>query len=124
IAGGQRHPMDAKADLAVRVISDYHGVTAAREAHEEFNRGFRKKEIPEDIETKEVSIAAGPIRLTKLLAAPNLGPSNTEAHPLIESGAVHMNDQRVTDPKTEISVPGEYLFKVGKRRFLRVIAAK
>src|SRR5215471_11283578 len=124
IAGGQRHPMDAKADLAVRIISDYHGGTAAREAREEFNRVFRKKEVPEDIETKEVSIAAGPIRLTKLLAAVSLAPSNTEAQRLIESGAVHMNDQRVTDPKTEISDSGEYLFKVGKRRFLRVIAAK
>jgi hypothetical protein len=40
---------------------------------------------------------------------------------LIESGAVHINDQRVTDVKAELSSPGEYLFKVGKRRFLRLI---
>ena len=124
IAGGQRHPMDVKAALAVRIISDYHGVAAAETAREEFNRVFRKREIPEDIETKEVSLAAGPLRLTKFLATAGLAPSNTEAQRLIESGAVHMNDQRVTDPKAEISQPGEYLFKVGKRRFLRVIAAK
>jgi tyrosyl-tRNA synthetase len=124
IAGGQRHPMDAKAALAVRIISGYHGLAAAEGAREEFNRVFRKMEVPEDIETKEVSLAAGPVRLTKLLAAVGLAPSNTEGQRLIESGAVHMNDQRVTDPKAEISRPGEYLFKVGKRRFLRVIAAK
>ena len=40
---------------------------------------------------------------------------------MIESGAVHINDQRVTDPKAEISQAGEYLFKVGKRRFMRVL---
>jgi tyrosyl-tRNA synthetase len=124
IAEGKHHPMDAKASLAVRIISDYHGAAAGEAAREEFNRVFRKKEVPEDIETKEVSIAAGPLRLTKLLAAVGLAPSITEAQRLIESGAVHMNDQRVTDPKAEISQPGEYLFKVGKRRFLRVIAAK
>jgi tyrosyl-tRNA synthetase len=124
IAGGQRHPMDVKADLAVRIVSDYHGIAAAETAREEFNRVFRKREIPEDIETKEVSLAAGPLRLTKFLATAGLAPSNTEAQRLIESGAVHMNEQRVTDPKAEISHPGEYLFKVGKRRFLRVIAAK
>jgi tyrosyl-tRNA synthetase len=124
IAEGKHHPMDAKAALAVRIISDYHGAAAGEAAREEFNRVFRKKEVPEDIETKEVSLAAGPIRLTKLLASVGLAPSNTEAQRLIESGAVHMNDQRVTDPKAEIAQPGEYLFKVGKRRFLRVIAAK
>src|SRR5262249_45790923 len=124
IAGGQRHPMDVKADLAVRIISGYHGIAAAETARGEFNRVFRNREIPEDIETKEVSLAAGPLRLTKFLAGAGLASSNTEAQRLIESGAVHMNEQRVTDPKAEISHPGEYLFKVGKRRFLRVIAAK
>ncbi len=38
-----------------------------------------------------------------------------------ESGAVHMNDARITDPKTEISKPGEYFFKVGNRRFLKLV---
>jgi tyrosyl-tRNA synthetase len=116
--------MEAKADLAVRIISDYHGAAAAESAREEFNRVFRKREIPEDIETKEVSVASGPLRLIKLLASLNLAPSNTEAQRLIESGAVHVNDQRITDPKSEISQPGEYLIKVGKRRFLRLLAAK
>src|SRR4029453_14520072 len=49
VASGKRHPMEAKAELAVRIISDYHGQTAAQGAREEFNRVFRKGEIPEDI---------------------------------------------------------------------------
>ena len=121
ITAGVRHPMDVKADLAVRIITDYHGAAAAEAAREEFNRVFRNREIPEDIETKEISIAAGPLRLPKVLTATGLAPSNTEAQRLIESGAVHMNEQRITDPKAEISAPGEYLFKVGKRRFLRLL---
>ncbi|HMF02607.1 MAG TPA: tyrosine--tRNA ligase [Terriglobia bacterium] len=120
IAAGHRHPMDAKADLAVRIITDYHGAAAAELAREEFNRVFRKRETPEDIETKNLSIAL-PIRLTKLLASVNLAPSITEAQRLIESGAVHMNGERITDAKAEISAPGEYLFKVGKRRFLKLL---
>jgi tyrosyl-tRNA synthetase len=120
IAAGHRHPMDAKADLAVRIITDYHGAPAAELARDEFNRVFRKRETPEDIETKNISIAL-PIRLTKLLASVNLAPSITEAQRLIESGAVHVNGKRITDPKAEISAPGEYLFKVGKRRFLKLL---
>jgi tyrosyl-tRNA synthetase len=120
IAAGHRHPMDAKADLAVRIITDYHGAPAAELARDEFNRVFRKRETPEDIETKNISIPL-PIRLTKLLASVNLAPSITEAQRLIESGAVHVNGERITDPKAEISAPGEYLFKVGKRRFLKLL---
>jgi tyrosyl-tRNA synthetase len=120
IAAGHRHPMDAKADLAVRIITNYHGAPAAELARDEFNRVFRKRETPEDIETKNISIAL-PIRLTKLLASVNLAPSITEAQRLIESGAVHVNGERITDPKAEISAPGEFLFKVGKRRFLKLL---
>jgi tyrosyl-tRNA synthetase len=121
VGSGKRHPMEAKADLAVQIITDYHGPAAAQASRDEFNRVFRKGEVPEDIETKKLSLAAGPMRLTKLLAAVNLAPSNAEAQRLIESGAVHMNDQRISDVKAELSKPGEYLFKVGKRRFLRLI---
>jgi len=124
IAGGKRHPMDVKADLAVRIITDYHGAAAAGAAREAFNRVFRKREAPEDIVTKEISLASGPQRLTRLLASLGLAPSNSEAQRLIESGAVHMNDERITDPKAEISRPGEYLFKVGKRRFLRLVVRR
>jgi tyrosyl-tRNA synthetase len=121
IADGRRHPMEVKADLAVRIITDYHGADAAIAAREEFNRVVRKRETPEDIEKKEVSSASGPLRVTKLLATMNLAPSNAEAQRLVESGAVHINGERVTDPKAEISKPGEYVFKVGKRRFLKLI---
>ena len=121
VASGKRHPMEVKADLAVQIITDFQGVAAAKSAREEFNRVFRKGEIPEDIETKELSISSGPMRIAKLMAAVELASSVAESQRLIESGAVHINDQRIMDPKAEISKPGEYLFKVGKRRFLKLI---
>src|SRR6185369_13966065 len=79
------HPKKVKEDLAVRIIRDYHGGAAAEAAREEFNRIFGKREVPEDIETKEISLASGPIRLTKLMASVNLAPSIAEAQRLIES---------------------------------------
>ena len=124
IASGKRHPMEVKADLGVRIVTGYHGAAAAEGAREEFNRVFRKRQNPEDIEIKKISITESPIRLTRLLPTLNLASSNAEAQRLIESGAVHINDQKVTDPKTEMSQPGEYLLKVGKRRFLRLIVTK
>src|SRR5438067_6328319 len=124
IASGKRHPMEVKADLGVRIVTGYHGAAEAEGAREEFNRVFRKRQNPEDIEIKKISITESPIRLTRLLPTLNLASSNAEAQRLIESGAVHINDQRVTDPTAAMSQPGEYLLKVGKRRFLRLIVTK
>jgi tyrosyl-tRNA synthetase len=121
IAAGARHPMDVKAELAVRIITDYHGAVAAAAARDEFNRVFRKREVPEDIETRRVSVGEFPTRVTKLLVFLGLAPSVSEAQRLVESGAVHVNDERIMDVKAEISNPGEYLFKVGKRRFFKLV---
>ena len=118
-----RHPKEVKEDLAVTIITLYHGVAAASAARDNFRSVFSKKELPADMETKELAVSAAPMKLTKLLASLGLAPSVTEAQRLIESGAVHLDDQRVTNVKAEfqLSTPGEHTFKVGKRRFLRVV---
>ena len=117
-----QHPKEVKENLAATIITQYHGAAAADSARQHFRSVFGQKEVPSDIETKELERSATPVRLTKLLASLGLAPSVAEAQRLLESGAVHLNDQRVTNVKAELdlSQPGEYIFKVGKRRFLRV----
>jgi tyrosyl-tRNA synthetase len=118
-----RHPKEVKEDLAATIIALYHDAAAAKAAREHFRSVFSQKELPTDMETKELARSATPVRLTKLLASLGLSPSVTEAQRLIESGAVHLDDQRVTNVKAELdlSAPAEHTFKVGKRRFLRVM---
>jgi tyrosyl-tRNA synthetase len=118
-----RHPKEVKEDLAAAVISLYHGAAAAESARQHFRSVFGQKELPADIETKELAVSPTPVKMTKLLASLGLAPSVTEAQRLIESGAVHLDDQRVTNVKAEfdLSTPGVHTFKVGKRRFLRVV---
>jgi tyrosyl-tRNA synthetase len=122
IASGRHHPMDAKADLAVEIITHYHGSSAAQAARGEFNRVFRKGEVPEDIETKHLKIAA-PIRVSRLIASLQLASSVSEAQRLMEAGAVYIDEQRIADVKAELdlSQPSEHLLKVGKRRFLKLV---
>jgi tyrosyl-tRNA synthetase len=112
-----------KEDLAATIITLYHGAAAANSARQQFKSVFGQKEIPADVETREVAVSATPVKLTKLLTTLGLAPSVTEAQRLIESGAVHINDQRITNIKAEfdLSKPGVHTFKVGKRRFLRVV---
>jgi tyrosyl-tRNA synthetase len=124
VTSGKRHPMDVKADLAVEIITHYHGSAAAAAAREEFNRVFRKGQLPDNIETKQQA-PSGPVRVAKLIASLQLASSVSEAQRLIESGAVHIDDQRVTDVKAELDLsrPADYIFKVGKRRFLKLTIA-
>jgi tyrosyl-tRNA synthetase len=116
------HPMDAKTRLAETVVAQYHGSDAVKAARDHFEAVFRQRELPAEMETREMGVAAS-IRITKLIAQLGLAPSVTEAQRLVESGAVHLNDQRITAVRSELdlSVPGEHILKVGKRRFLRLV---
>ncbi|HYE14960.1 MAG TPA: tyrosine--tRNA ligase, partial [Pyrinomonadaceae bacterium] len=51
VAGGL-NPRDAKVDLAKRIITDFHSADAARAAEEEFNRVFKRKEAPDEVEER------------------------------------------------------------------------
>ena len=47
---GERNPRDLKADLAKRIIADFHSKDAADAAEEDFVRRFRNKETPDEVE--------------------------------------------------------------------------
>ena len=122
VAAGTLHPMQLKSDLAVAIITDYHGDQAASDAREEFGRVVRKGELPEDVETKVIPVTDQKDRLPRVLSSLGLVASVAEATRLIGSGAVSIDGEKVTDARGELdcSEPREYLFKVGKRRFLRL----
>lgn len=121
VTNGEKHPRDLKAELARRIVADFHSQAQAEEANNEFDRMFREHQAPSDIPTIEK--AAGGIRLVKLLAAEGLAPSVSEAQRLVAQGGVKLNGERVENVKLEVgSTPGEEaLIQVGSRKFLRVI---
>jgi tyrosyl-tRNA synthetase len=121
VAAGRLHPMDVKKGLARQIASRFHGAAAAQAAEEEFVRVFSRREDPVALE--EISLpAAGDGALPKLLAEAGLAPSNTEARRLIASGAVDVDDERITDPKFSVSrsAGSEVRLRVGKRRFAKI----
>jgi tyrosyl-tRNA synthetase len=60
------------------------------------------------------------------MAQVGLAGSVTEANRLIEQEAVSLNDQKISNVKAELdlSQPGTFILKVGKRRFLKLVVAK
>jgi tyrosyl-tRNA synthetase len=117
---GGRNPRDVKAELAKRIVADFHSETDARKAEDEFNAMFRNKQAPENIE--ERTLTAGPWKLPKLLVELDLVSSMAEARRMIEQGGVYVEDERRTQNDFEVNVDSDHsiLIQVGKRRFGRV----
>jgi tyrosyl-tRNA synthetase len=111
-------PMNAKLELARRIVARSHGEDAAREAAEYFNRVVREKELPEDV--PEWTLPDGdPIHLPALLADA-FGFSTSEARRMIAQGGVKLDGDAVS----ELDLPRERLadtvLQAGKRRFVRL----
>jgi tyrosyl-tRNA synthetase len=113
------NPRDLKVELAKAIIADFHSQQAADKAEEEFNRRFVKKEVPDEIEERQ--IAAGSRRLADLLTETGLAASKGEAKRLIEQGGVKVNGEKAS-AATEIQLGSEsVLLQVGKLKFLKVV---
>ncbi len=125
----EAHPMQAKKDLARRVVTDFHSAEAAAKAGADWAKQFQKREVPEDVELVEVhlrdimpDITSGkarggavqvtgglegisgsadsfPVHVNKLLSRAGLAASNTEASAKIKAGAVQINGESI-QPQT------------------------
>ena len=122
-AGGERNPRDVKVELAKSIIGDFHSAADAQNAEDEFNRIFKSKQAPENIE--EVSVESGLWKLPRLLVDSGLAPSMAEARRLIEQGGVSVEGEKHSRADVELSLSPELaiLIQVGKRKFLRVRGA-
>jgi tyrosyl-tRNA synthetase len=123
VASGSLHPKAVKQELARSIVGFFHGGEAARRAEDEFERLFAGGGggVPDQIDEVRLS---GVRPLATLLVDAGLAPSKNEARRLIEQGAVTIDGERGSNPALELAPRAEpYLFKVGKRRFLRVVVA-
>src|SRR5437868_1490376 len=64
------HPRTAKSELAKEIVARYHGPEAARTAEEQFELVHKRREVPEEVEEREVARDAGAeaVPLAKTLA--------------------------------------------------------
>jgi tyrosyl-tRNA synthetase len=119
ISSGEIHPRNLKARLAMEIVTLYHNASAARDAEEEFNRIFKQKETPDEIEEKVLSGEKGEMVITNILTLTGLAPSGREARRIVTGGGVSVDGNKVESPDTAFKT-GEYIVKVGKRRFIKV----
>jgi tyrosyl-tRNA synthetase len=91
------HPMQAKKDLAKKIIADFHSPQEATDAEANWARQFQKDETPENLElvtllASELSPnGGGAVKLDKLLVKAGLAESNSDAQRKIRAGAVKVD---------------------------------
>ena len=121
VADGTRHPMKLKAGLAEIIITDYHSSEAATAAREEFERVFRNRELPATWKR-----ARSPRRPRSHGCRRYL--PRWALHPRYPSGKIDPvrcgDRQRRQGHQSPLRgrrlVRADYIFKVGKRRFMRL----
>jgi tyrosyl-tRNA synthetase len=143
----EAHPMQAKKDLARRIVTDFHSAEAAAKAGEDWAKQFQKDEVPEDVEEVEVrfedvlpipigevefSPSGGEfkvggtnykgVRLDRLLVKCGLAASGTDASRKIKEGAVKVGKVLAAGILILVErLPEKLLLRVGKRVKIAVI---
>ncbi len=132
----ESHPMQAKKDLASRIVTDFHSAEAAAKAGEDWAKQFQKDEVPGDVEkvmvhlvdvealsegTRMEDVSEGlatddrRIKLDRLLHTIGLADSVSDAVRKLKQKAVRINGELTTNPVIFLDPRPEVTVRVGKK---------
>jgi tyrosyl-tRNA synthetase len=136
------HPMQAKKELARRIVADFHAGDVAAKAAEDWAKQFQKDQAPEDLDCVEVDVAdvevdpdgkhhgalvvigrgVNPgrrhiVRLDKLIRHAGLASSNSEAGGKLRGGAVAIDGEAIGESNFIAEIPLDHwiVLRVGRR---------
>ncbi len=116
------NPRDAKLDLAVTIVTMYHGSAAATKAKEEFTKVFSKREAPAEMPVCILKAdEEGRVNFIELLVREGLADSKNDARRLLKQGAVKLNDTPLSVPERPLAESAGVL-KVGSRHFRKLVS--
>jgi tyrosyl-tRNA synthetase len=113
------NPRDIKRRLARTFVTMYHDKYTAKQAEQEFDKVFIKKDIPDDI--PEVKVKGKEIGILDLLLEVKYANSKGEAKRLVNQGGVSIDGEKVDDMTSLIKLKDGMVLKVGKRKFIKLI---
>lgn len=117
----------AKEVLAYEVVKDVHGEEAAKAALDASRSLFGGEKDSEDIPATEMPAEkfAEPVGILNLMTELGLIKTNSEGRRLITQGGVSLDDEKISDPKLELTKDdfknGEIIIRKGKKVYHKVI---
>lgn len=117
------HPMLLKKEMAFLVVEAFWGRSSAEQGKRTFEELFQKQNYQAATEfVIQATSSCVELWIADLVKDVCKLSSNSEAKRLIESGAVWINDQKITDFKQIVSVETGAIFKAGKKIFKLTIS--
>jgi tyrosyl-tRNA synthetase len=119
------HPMEAKKALAERLTTRFHSAAEARHAREEFELRFSKKnlidaDLPTYVPPGDLSMNVISLSCAAFKDVFGVTKSNSEIRRLVEGGSVSWRGEKVTDPKTVITIEEPGVLKLDRRNAVRI----
>lgn len=118
------HPMDAKKQLARRIVERYHSAAEADAALEDFNTRFSKRDL-DHADLPEVKLEAEVTDIVSaVVSAFQLGfgvaKSRSDVRRLVEQGSVQLRGEKVTDPKAAPGFGAGDVLRLDKKHAVRL----
>ena len=115
------NPMVLKKRLGKEIVRMYSSQAEAEKVCQEFERVFSKKELPEEIPVKHLEHDQAEMWVGHYLVQAGCAKSTSEVKRLIKQGGLYIDNERVNDENLKVSVAGEKLVRLGKRRFFKIV---
>ncbi|MGF1656586.1 MAG: tyrosine--tRNA ligase [Verrucomicrobiales bacterium] len=121
----KRHPMEAKKDLARRLVERFYDRATGKQAQETFEKRFSQRKI-EDSDVPQLAI--GQLDQQDVVSVVvqaytqifGIKKSRTEARRLVEQGSVRWNGEKVSDPNAQPKWADQGVLKLDKVRAVKL----
>lgn len=117
---GKTNPRNLKRQLARTFVRMYYDEQASKNAEDEFDKIFIKKDVPDEIPEFNLSAFSGQINIMDLIVEVKFAPSKSEARRLVLQGGVSIDSKKINDINTSINIKNGQILKVGKRKFAKL----
>ena len=120
VAGQTLHPMNLKKEMAQSIVARYWSADEAAKAREQFELLFQKNDFSQAQEVILPAETINPLWIVDLMKLVGATSGSSEAKRLIESNAVEVDGNRITEFKAMIDWKPGTVIRVGKHRIYKL----
>lgn len=118
------HPLEAKKQLAREITATYHTAEIAQKTWEDWTQRFSEKKLteanlPEFVVAENLNDAI-PVVVAAYWKSFGITKSRTDVRRLIQQGSVQLDGEKITDPKSQLSLTRGQVLRLDKTHAVRI----